>query len=264
MSTAAPSRKQARDAAREERRRREEEALLKAARKRRLVWVGAVLGVAVAIGVVLIAALSGGGSDKTPVKGKSAAAASVVAAEYAGIPQKGNVLGNPNAKATMVVCADMQCPFCAEFENKVMPSLVQRYVRSGKLKLQFQPLKFIGNDSVKGAHFVTAAGLQNKEFDLASVWYRNQGTENTGYATDAYLHKLARGVRGLDATKLFADMKSERVAGIVARASAAGDTARVDSTPTFLVGHSGKTLKPLQVPALTPNAFYGTLDSLTS
>lgn len=263
MSIATPSRKQAREAAREERRRREEEALLHAARKRRLAWLGGVLGVAIVVVAVVIAVASGGGK-KDAATGSGVKAASAVTAEFAGIPQKGNVLGSPNATATLMVFADMQCPFCAEFENKVMPSLIQRYVRPGKLKIVFQPISIIGDDSVTGAHVVSAAGLQNKEFELAALWYRNQGTENTGYVTKAYLQKLAGATAGLNATKALADMKSPRVNAIVARAASASNTAGINSTPSFMVGKTGKTLQKFEVSNLTASAFQPTLDQLTS
>src|SRR5437773_11359575 len=101
MGTAAPSRKQARDAARAERRQREQETQLRAARKRRLVWVGGVLGVAIAAAAVVIALVSGGGKS-SPATGGAVSGASAVAAEFNGIPQHGNVLGSPNAKATLM------------------------------------------------------------------------------------------------------------------------------------------------------------------
>jgi protein-disulfide isomerase len=267
MTTAAPSRKQAREAAREERRRHEEQARLTAARKRRLMWLAGAFAAAIAIVAVVIAVASsggGGGSAKIADAGATAKGAAAVAAEFRGIPQSGNTLGNPGAQATLVVFADMQCPFCASFENNVMPSLVQHYVRDGTLRIVFQPLTFLGNDSITGGRMVTAAGLQGRGFQFASLWYRNQGQENTGYATRAYLRGLAKATPGLDAAKAFRDMTSERVGSVLARARSAADGAHVNATPSFLIGKTGSALTKFEAPSLTPEAFYGALDALTS
>ena len=246
------------------------ETALHAQRKRRLMWIGGGLLVLIAVVAVVVAVSSGGSSTTTqaPAAGGASGAGGLqnvagVTSEFAGIPQNGNVLGSPNAKATMMVFADMQCPFCAEFETKAFPSIVQRYVRSGKLKVVFQPISIIGNDSVTGSKAVAAAALQNKAFDYASLVYNNQGQENSGYVTGAYLTKIAHGVSGLDVAKWKADFNASKGVDMLARAQSASQTAQVNSTPTFMVGKAGQPLSQFQVTALTPQAFYGKLDSLT-
>jgi predicted DsbA family dithiol-disulfide isomerase len=75
--------------------------------------------------------------------------------------------------------------------------------------------------------------------------------------------KIARSVPGLDVTKWSADRTNEAGASILTKAQAASQTARVDSTPTFLLARSGKPLQHFDVTALTAHAFYGKLDALT-
>jgi protein-disulfide isomerase len=244
-----------------------------AQRRRRLIWIGVGLVVAIAAIAVALAVSGGDSNTKTttkpvtpasPTNPAGVAGASDVAAEFKGIPQRGNVLGDPNAPTTFMVFADMQCPFCAEFENGALPSLVERYVRAGKMKVVFQPVAILGDDSVTGARWVSAAANQNKLFDYAGLFYRNQSEENSGYVTDSFLRGLAKAVPGLDVKKLAKDAASDSAAGpLLQRAEQAARTARVESTPTFMIGGKDDTLRRLDVTSLKPDAFLPGLDDLT-
>jgi protein-disulfide isomerase len=265
VTTSTPTRKEQRERARAERERREHEELLRSQRKRRLMYLAGGLLVLIAVVAVAIAVVSGGGSSSSSAKGggTSVAGAGAVANEFAGIPQKGNVLGASNAPVTMMVFADMQCPFCKQFETTVFPKLVKRYVKTGKLKVVFQPIAIIGTDSVAGARAVGSAAQQNKMFDYASLFYDNQGEENTGYVTQDFMTKLANATPGLDTAKWKSLINSTSVENLLGQAQSAAQTAGVSSTPTFLVAKTGKPLQPFNVTELTPKAFYGKLDALT-
>src|SRR5436190_1129401 len=168
-------------------------------RRRLLIFGGIVLAAIVVVGIV-IAASSGGSGNKSNSASTSAPktasnpsglkGVSAISSAFAGIPQTGNVLGKANAPATMMVFADLQCPFCAQFENNAFRAIVQKYVRPGKLKVVFQPIVIIGNDSILGARAAAAAGQQNKLFQYAATLYRNQGEENSGYLNQDYVKKI--------------------------------------------------------------------------
>src|SRR6185437_1323708 len=96
-----------------------------------------------------------------------------------------NVLGSPQAPVTMIVYVDLQCPFCAQFEIGAMPTLVARYVRADKLRVELRPIAFIGPDSERGRLAVIAAAEQGKLFNLAALLYANQGAENADWLSDA-------------------------------------------------------------------------------
>ena len=56
-----------------------------------------------------------------------------------GIPQSGNVLGKSTSPVTIYEYVDAQCPFCEQFETQAMPTLIERYVRTGKAKSRATP-----------------------------------------------------------------------------------------------------------------------------
>jgi protein-disulfide isomerase len=233
-----------------------------AQRKRRLLIFGGGLLVVIAAVAIVIAVSSGGSSGSSSTT--TAVTAAPAKSEFAGIPQTGNVLGNPKAKATLMVFADMQCPFCREFETGAFPSIVKRYVRTGKLKVIFQPISILGTDSVVGSKAVAAAAAQKKFFDYVGAFYANQGQENTGYVTSAFLTKLAKSVPGLDVAKWQQALNSGSGTPILTEAQTAAQTARVNSTPTFMVARTGQTLEQFQPNDLTARAFYAKLNSLTT
>jgi protein-disulfide isomerase len=248
-TVAQPTRKQRRDAARRERIEREAALAAAAARRRRLTLLGALLGVAAVVVAVLIAVSTSGSKTAAstaapgPVSGAREANAL-----FAGIPQHGLVLGNAKAPVRIVEFADLQCPFCSDYSLSTMPGLVDKYVRTGKASMEFRSLAFIGPDSVRAARVAQAAGQQDKLWNFVDVVYRNQGKENTGWATDAVLKRLATGA-GVDANRAFAARNSTSVTNALNAANTLATQSGVQSTPTFLVGR-GSNLKAVDAAGL--------------
>jgi protein-disulfide isomerase len=171
----------------------------------------------VVIAVVLAVVLVGGKSSSVgplPTSGSVAsglAGATEVNAMFKGVPQHGLTLGSPSAPVTLVEYIDLQCPFCQQFETQVIPDVVKRYVRTGKLKVETRVLDFIGPDSTRGRNAMVAAGEQDKAFNLAQILYENQGTENTGWLSDSLIAKAAESIPGLNPRQLFATRNSAAV-----------------------------------------------------
>jgi len=53
------------------------------------------------------------------------------------IPDK--VLGNPEAKVTVIEYASPTCPHCAQWSNTVLPAFKEKYVTTGKVKFVIRP-----------------------------------------------------------------------------------------------------------------------------
>jgi protein-disulfide isomerase len=235
--------------------------LAAAQRRRRLIQLG--FGVAGSIAIVaVVIALTAGGGTKAPQAGKPVSGAAATQALLGGIPQSGLVLGNPNAPVTLVEFADLQCPVCRAYTSDVFPTLVKRYVRTGKVKMVFRSLHFIGPDSTAAALAAQAAGQQNKLWQFADVFYRNQQQENTGYVTDAFIRQIAGGVPGLNAPRLLAVRNSASAQQQLAAADTLARQTSVTGTPTFLVGKSASQQSLLSWTQLTPSQFTGPIDRL--
>src|SRR4051794_31179434 len=143
-----------------------------AMRRRRLGILGGLAGLALVV-VVVAVVVSGGSSSKTPSKAKAAS----VTALFAGVPQKGFVLGSPKAPVTVEEFLDPQCPFCAQFSREALPTVIRDQVRTGRIRLVMRPQAFIGQDSVVAARAVAAAARQDHAWTLLDLIYANQGPE---------------------------------------------------------------------------------------
>jgi protein-disulfide isomerase len=224
------------------------------------VLVGLVAG-ALAVGLV-IASQIGSGGGKTPATVTKAAGAAETAALFRGIPQSGNVLGKPAAPVTLIEFADLQCPYCAVYATGVLPTVVREYVRTGKVKLEFRGMAFVGDDSRTALQTVVAAGLQNRMWQVLDLLYRNQGAENSGWVSDELLRSVGTSVPGLQGQKMLDDRSSAAVASRISEDESIAAAAGVNSTPTFFVRRSATSVEPLRVGALEPAAFRSALDAL--
>jgi protein-disulfide isomerase len=213
-------------------------------RSNRLFQLAGLLTVAVVIVIVAIVVSSGGGKKAgNPSTAGSLKGVAQVNGLLAGIPQSGITLGKANAPVTIAEFVDPQCPFCRDFALNELPQVVKNDVRSGKAKIELRMLTFIGPDSVKAGKAFIAAGEQGKLFNALDIMYHNQGTENSGYVTDAYLRKVLGAVPGLNVDKALNGAGAASVTQELGAANTFAGRYGVSSTPTVLVGPTGGTLK---------------------
>jgi len=205
-------------------------------------------GVAVIVVIVVLAiVLSGGGGNSGIPKnvqtfGSLASGlpgASDVQTMFKGIPQKGLDLGSPFAPVQMVIFIDLQCPICQQFETAVTPTIVSKYVRTGKLRIHVEPWAFIGPDSFRGQNAMFAAAKQNKAFNFAQVLYDNQGKENTGWLNDSMIYQIAVSIPGLNVPKLLSDRKASEIKKQASDVAALAVVDHVSGTPTVFIGKNG-------------------------
>ena len=229
----------------------------------KLLAIGGGALALIAVVVVLVVVLSGGKSNNAALKDLPAVGScasglpgcSDVDTLFKGIPQKGNVLGQDTAPVTMVEYIDLQCPFCQEFETTVFPTILKKYVRTGKVKVEVRPLDFIGPDSVRGRNALIAAADQNKAFQFAELLYFNQKTETTGWLNDAMIGQAAASVPGLKVQQLLADRNSGSVKSRAKAYDQQQATDQVTGTPTLFVGKTGaKKLKQVALASSTDEA----------
>jgi protein-disulfide isomerase len=207
-------------------------------RERRL-WLLAGAAVLATVIVVVAIAISQGGADDDEAP-----------ARVERLAQDGVWLGDPDAPATLIEFADLQCPFCAEYATGELPRVIEDYVRPGRLRLELRLLAFLGPDSVRGRQVAHGAALQDRMWNYTERFFRSQGPENSGYATDAFLQRLARQTPGLDVEQLSEDFGNEEAAALTRQAERLGRQLQVDGTPSFYLVRDGGEPEQIEIDAL--------------
>jgi protein-disulfide isomerase len=178
----------------------------------------------------------------------------------AGIPQDGTVLGKAGTTVRMLQFEDLQCPICKRYTDDAFPAVVNEYVRTGRIKIDFRGLAFLGPDSLKALKIAMAAGLQNKLWQVVGLFYANQGAENSGWVTDSLIDQILAEVPGLDAAKVKVDAKSAKVANQIAAVQAEATKLEVQGTPWFYLAVGFNPPVNFQPRTLTPSEFRTPID----
>jgi protein-disulfide isomerase len=248
------SRSKQKEEARARRIAEQQAALDVARRQRRLRLLGAVLLGAIVVVVIAVIASSQSSSNGLKAGSDEKQMVGQVQQLLGGIPQSGSVLGNPNAKVTLTYYGDLQCPICRDFTlNGGFPQLVANDVRSGKVKIVYRnfetatgdPKTFLTQQSA-----ALAAGKQEKFWDYAELFYRQQGQEGTGYVTGSFLTGLAGQVPGLNKSTWQSDRNNSSLSNQVVSDVQMGKQAGVRGTPTLIFqGPKGTAQVPSAVPS---------------
>jgi protein-disulfide isomerase len=223
--------------ARREARLREDDRAGAAERRQRLVKLGSAAGflalVVIAVAIVVSQTQTSGG-DADNLTG-----AAEVNRGLSGIPQMGMVLGTPGARVKLLEFGDLQCPVCKGYSEEVLPEVIENQVRTGKAMIEFRNYTIIGPQSTPAGAAAIAAGEQSRGWNFVELFYRNQGTEDSGYATDDFLTAIARAAGVPDIARWNSQRKSNRVLGEVAASTGEAEELGFTGTPSFAVEGTG-------------------------
>ncbi len=212
------------------------------------------LPLALAVPVVVIAVIvaTSGGPSVAESKSFSSTEKSAIRrteALLAGIPQRGAVLGDPQAPVTLQLFGDLQCPEVRQVMLGAIPVLIRHWVRDGKLRIVYRSLKSDTHDSAEfiGQQIAAlAAGQQGKMWTFIDLFYREQQPQFTHYADDAFLEGIAEQA-GVELRSWSEEREAEgwsrRIEADESLASSKGFT--LGLTPWFLIGPTGGGARPL-------------------
>jgi protein-disulfide isomerase len=85
----------------------------------------------------------------------------------------GFMMGNPEAKVKLTEIGSLSCPHCKAFEEEGAPTLVENYVKSGKVSWEFRPYVIHGPIDMAANLVLRCADLKSF-FPLSQALYKDQ------------------------------------------------------------------------------------------
>lgn len=191
-------------------------------RRQRLYWIIGIAVVAVIISVIFILPLLQGPEE-------------IVAPEPFDWPEaSGTGMGDPEAPVVIVEYSDFQCPFCRQFHEQTLPSIVDNHVRNGEVYFEYRHFPFIGRESIESANASLCAAEQGEFWQYAAYVFANQTGENVGAFSEAKLQAMAQEI-GLDMDQFEQCSSRNELQDEVQAQYAQGLDGGVNSTPTFFI-----------------------------
>src|SRR3990167_1575721 len=150
------------------------------------------------------------------------------------------ILGDKDAKVTIVEFSDFQCPFCKALFDDSLPQIKKDYVDTGKVKFAYRhyPLSSIHPNAQKAAEASECANEQGNFWGFHDELFKNQSEWESLDSTAAqekfveYANSL-----GLNGATLGECVTSGQMADKVKEDADAGNKVGVDGTPaTFVNG----------------------------
>ena len=151
-------------------------------------------------------------------------------------------LGSESAPVTIVEFGDYQCEACYHWFHNTRDTLIDNYIETGKAKLVFLDLPFLGRDSITAAQASYCAEDQGKYWEYHTILYTFQdGLPDSGWADRDRLNSFAFSLdMNIDEFNDCMDSSKYKI-----RVKANYDEAvknGAQSTPTFiLISQDGKT-----------------------
>ena len=144
------------------------------------------------------------------------------------------ILGNSDAKITVVEFGDYQCTFCYKFHNDVMKKINAKYIKSGDVNFVYKDFPLNGAASILASEASYCAQQQGRFWEYHHMLYDNWAGENTGWITNNVLLGFARDT-GLDLEEFNFCMNNSIFHQKVLDNGRFGKKINIDATPSFLI-----------------------------
>lgn len=147
------------------------------------------------------------------------------------------ILGNKNAKVTVIEFADFRCPFCEKLFTDTESQLIEDYVNTGKVQFVFRNYAFLGPASTVAANAAECANEQGKFWAMHDYFYKNQPPESdTSMYTVDNLTQIA-GTLGMNTDQFKSCLSTNKYQKNIDQDFSDGQKAGVSGTPsTFIDG----------------------------
>ncbi len=150
------------------------------------------------------------------------------------------VLGEKNAKVTLIDFTDYECPFCKRYYDDTFSQIKKNYIDTGKIMYVVRdlPLSFHANahKEAQAAECVREQGGDSAYYKYHDEIFKKTTSNGTGLALTE-LSVIANDL-GLDGAALQSCLDSDKYKAEVDKDLADAATVGASGTPTFFIGKS--------------------------
>jgi protein-disulfide isomerase len=154
------------------------------------------------------------------------------------LPPPGRTQGDPDARVTLVVYADFQCPYSRQFAQEMLPRLEDEYIKTGKISFTYKYFAVIDEGRIGESHWAAyaaeCANEQGKFREYHDKLYAEWRGENVGAFTRANLKLYAADLK-LDTAQFNQCLDTDRYAALVLEHLVEALQLKLPGTPTFLL-----------------------------
>lgn len=151
------------------------------------------------------------------------------------------ILGDKNAKVTIIEFSDYECPFCKRHFDETLPQLVKEYVDKGLVKIVFRDLPLSFHDPMATTEAIAANCAREQGDDSTyfkyhhEIFKRTKSNGNGLALTDLY--KISDDLK-LNTTKLKTCIDDPKQKDEVQKDLSDASSVGASGTPAFFIGKS--------------------------
>jgi protein-disulfide isomerase len=151
----------------------------------------------------------------------------------------GRSVGRADAPLTLEVFEDFQCPFCLRYTAMDEPTIIEEYVKTGKLRIEFKHFPILGVESQRAHRSAVCAAEQGKFWQYHHALFLSLAEDgrtqhNVGVYSDSNLRKRAEEV-GLDLATYDICIQSAESLAVIQGDQSRATSYGLRSTPSFLI-----------------------------
>lgn len=221
---------------------------LEAKYRRSRIWNGVLAAVVAFLGIVVAAQMLPG---QSPTSGNSAASEATGGEQSAGEQSGGGdmdfvrrdaddpkAIGDVDAPVVLTEWIDLRCPFCASFSRESLPTLIEEYVDTGRVRIEYTDVAYFGEQSEDASVAAQAAANQDKYVDYITAVFDAAPEKGHADLTRDVLVKFAEKVDMPNIEKFTADLDDPAIRAQAESATLESQQLGVTAVPFFVAGDS--------------------------
>lgn len=219
---------------------------LEAKYRRSQIWNWILGAIAVFLGIVVAAQILTGSADSGTAASDGQDGESVAASQTPGgdmdfvrrDADDPRAIGDVDAPVVMTEWIDLRCPYCASFSRDTLPALIEDYVDTGQVRIEFVDVAYFGEQSEDATVAAQAAANQDRYVEYVTAVF--DAAPDSGHAdlTRDVLIDFAEQVDVPDLARFTADLDDPEIRSAAEAETLNAQQLGVTAVPFFVAGQT--------------------------